>query len=323
MFPEAPTVICPTCDYSNSATAKFCTHCQASLAQLTQGADWVADVGASDGTCNAETILDNIQNHEFVKPPRGSVPVNWDCLVEEPRPKYHPLAERTLEKLERARLPKQEKLEASGTGPVTIAPRALPAEPTAKPRTATRGYKERSSTDKVERIEIDLDQGTLPSKSEGKSVLLEDQIQEGLAPAPVRARMASGAIDAFFIGSCYLLFLMIILFIPDFTFRSKASLLGLGCIGLLFSTSYLFLFTFLGDQTLGMAHKHLRVINFKGKPPSLQETSLRCFGCLISLGCFCLGFIWAFLDPEKLTWHDRISKTLIIKTGPRSQGHED
>jgi uncharacterized RDD family membrane protein YckC len=309
MLPEAHTVICPTCD-----------HCQASLGQLTQAVDWVTDVTDSGNTRNAEAILNNIQNHEFIRPARGSLPINADGAVEETRPKYHPLVERTLQKLERARLPKQDKLESFGTGSVTVAPGALQEQPTAQPRTAARGHKERSSLkDKVERIEINLDQGTFPLSVEGKSVLLEDQIQEGLAPAPVRARMASGAIDALFVCSCDLVFLMVILFIPDFVFRSRASLLSLGCIGLLISTSYLFLFTLLGNQTLGMAHKHLRVINFEGKPPSLRETSLRCFGCLISLGCFCLGFVWALLDPEKLTWHDRISKTLIIQTGPKPQ----
>ena len=207
---------------------------------------------------------------------------------------------------------------------MTVAPGALQTEPTAKPRTATHGHKERSSLlDKVERIEINLDQGTFPLSTEGKSALLEDQIQEGLSPAPVRARMASGVIDALFVCSCALVFLMVILFIPNFVFRSRASQLSLGCIGLLIPASYLFLFTLLGNQTLGMVHKHLRVINFEGKPPSLRETSLRCFGCLISLGCFYLGFIWALLDSERLTWHDRISKTLIIQTGPRPQGKGD
>jgi len=250
--------------------------------------------------------------------------MNGDGSMEEPRPKYHPLVERTLEKLERARLPKQEKPESSSTGSVTIAPGALQTEPTAQPRTVAREHRERSSlTDKIERIEINLDQGTFPSSLEGNPVLSEDQIQEGLAPAPVRARMASGAIDALFVCSCVLVFLTVILYIPGFVFRSMASRLSLGCIGLLISASYLFLFTLLGNQTLGMVHKHLRVINFEGKPPSLRETSLRCFGCLISLGCFGLGFIWALLDSERLTWHDRISKTLIIQTGPSPQVKED
>src|SRR4051794_18893239 len=106
MLPEAHTVICPTCDYSNSANAKFCTHCQASLGQLTQAVDWATDVTDSGDTRNAEAILNNIQNHEFIRPARGSLPINADSAVEEPRPKYHPLAERTLQKLERARLPK-------------------------------------------------------------------------------------------------------------------------------------------------------------------------------------------------------------------------
>ena len=49
------------------------------------------------------------------------------------------------------------------------------------------------------------------------------------------------------------------------------------------------------------------------EPITAQEARLRTFGYLVSLGCFGLGFLWALFDPEQLTWHDKISRTLVVR----------
>jgi uncharacterized RDD family membrane protein YckC len=69
----------------------------------------------------------------------------------------------------------------------------------------------------------------------------------------------------------------------------------------------------LGGRTLGMEYEQLHVVNFEGHPISVVESRLRTLGYLISLGCFGLGYLWAFFDPDRLTWHDKISKTLIVE----------
>jgi uncharacterized RDD family membrane protein YckC len=71
-----------------------------------------------------------------------------------------------------------------------------------------------------------------------------------------------------------------------------------------------------------MDHEHLEVVSYQGTTITQREARLRSFGYLVSLGCFGLGFLWALFDPEHLTWHDKISRTLVVRkprnSDPRS-----
>jgi uncharacterized RDD family membrane protein YckC len=62
-----------------------------------------------------------------------------------------------------------------------------------------------------------------------------------------------------------------------------------------------------------MDHEQLEVVSYQGNAISFREARLRSFGYLVSLGCFGLGFLWALFDPEQLTWHDKISRTLVVQ----------
>lgn len=64
-------------------------------------------------------------------------------------------------------------------------------------------------------------------------------------------------------------------------------------------------------RTLGMQSWGLQLETEDGKVPSAATASLRFFAALISLLPLGLGFFWQLWDPDKLTWHDRISKTRL------------
>jgi uncharacterized RDD family membrane protein YckC len=233
------------------------------------------------------------------------------------RTEYHPLAERALEKVNRARIKKTDP-------PDSVPPySSLPAPETARqpspdsPPLSIRRGKRPTGPDKgkIERIEINLNQGVLPFEAgESESAAsAEDQIESGLEAAALAPRMLAGGIDGLFVAGCFLIFLGIVFFVPDFAFLTKSSFLGLTLVWALILAAYLFIFIASGAQTLGMEYESLRVVAFNGKSPSLRETALRLFGYFASLGCFALGFIWAYFDPDRLTWHDRISRTLIVQ----------
>ncbi|MEW5979547.1 MAG: RDD family protein [Acidobacteriota bacterium] len=223
---------------------------------------------------------------------------------------YHPLAEKVLEKLDRIRaVDSSSPAGASSTG----ASPSVGDVPLAPVRSSVRrARKSGQRSDRIERIEIELNQPTLPFDAQ-QSGMAESgkQLQDGLTAAPVSARVRAGSFDSVFVVSSLLLFLMIVFFIPDFAFFSKSALAGIAVITALLTGSYLLIFTFLSGKTLGMDYLHLRVVNFEGAPPTFKEACLRSFGYLVSLGCFGMGFLWACFDPEKLTWHDRMSRTLI------------
>jgi uncharacterized RDD family membrane protein YckC len=65
-------------------------------------------------------------------------------------------------------------------------------------------------------------------------------------------------------------------------------------------------------RTLGMQSWGLQLETVDGRIPSVATASLRFFAALVSLLPLGLGFLWQLWDPEKLTWHDRASKTRLV-----------
>jgi len=262
-----------------------------------------------------DKLLSEIRNREFARPQHGQMRPDQKDLFSPNPPVYHPLAQKTLEKLNRAAQAETRNLEP----PVVEAPPPVEvhAESTVQMRKAKKVPSSR--TERVERIEINLNQGDLPfDGGVNCHIGAEEGLQSGLTAAALSLRIRAGTIDALFICGCVLIFLMIVFFVPDFVFLSRSSFLGLAAAAALIANSYLFLMTALSARTLGMDHEHLRVISFDGKFPTVQESSLRSFGYVISMGCFCLGFLWGVFDPQRLTWHDRISKTLIVSSDERT-----
>jgi uncharacterized RDD family membrane protein YckC len=67
-----------------------------------------------------------------------------------------------------------------------------------------------------------------------------------------------------------------------------------------------------GGQTLGMRAWRMRLVRMDGSPVDLRGALLRCLGAILSLIPFGLGFLWMLTDPERLTWHDRLSGTRLV-----------
>ena len=68
-----------------------------------------------------------------------------------------------------------------------------------------------------------------------------------------------------------------------------------------------------GGQTLGMRAWRLRVTDMQGANATTRALWLRYAVGGISLLCAGCGFWWAWVDRERLTWHDRISRTRMIR----------
>ena len=68
-----------------------------------------------------------------------------------------------------------------------------------------------------------------------------------------------------------------------------------------------------GGQTLGMRPWRLRVTDAQGASAAPRALWLRYAVGGLSLLAFGLGFWWAWIDRDRLTWHDRISKTRMFR----------
>ncbi len=67
------------------------------------------------------------------------------------------------------------------------------------------------------------------------------------------------------------------------------------------------------SQTPGMKHRRLIVVTKEGRVLDPKHACLRGFGYLISILPVLLGFIWMLIDPEHLTWADKVSGTYVKK----------
>lgn len=73
-----------------------------------------------------------------------------------------------------------------------------------------------------------------------------------------------------------------------------------------------------GGQTLGMRPWRLRVSSIDGAAPAWSRLWIRYAIGTLSLLAAGLGFWWAWLDRGRLTWHDRLSGTRMMRLPKRS-----
>lgn len=67
-----------------------------------------------------------------------------------------------------------------------------------------------------------------------------------------------------------------------------------------------------GGRTLGMLAWRLRLVAADGSRVSLRQASARFFAAILSWLPAGGGFLWALIDRDGLTWHDRLSGTHLV-----------
>lgn len=339
-------MICPSCGLHNPSNAEICIGCKHPLplssAEPTPDPNPSADAPTENPTAEDAPVSSpsNIPTAEDSRQPRAD-------QVSVPDLKQQPFETVVKDFLDRDLV----RTEAASSGPAEKTPElpepALtePSYPEAEPSAghhpdarmdvqstqapailqsgATMIPKSQGTlfSDKIQRIEIKLNQTPLPfGESNSQDDLLGDSIHQELRSATVWDRFGAGILDALLVVGCWLIFSLVVIAFTDFKVLSLTAGLGLGLVFLSIALSYFFLFTVLGARTPGMDYMGLAVVRFDGELPSCRDVGLRVFGHCISAGCFGLGFLWAFFDAERLTWHDRISKTLVIEYAPPPDG---
>ena len=65
------------------------------------------------------------------------------------------------------------------------------------------------------------------------------------------------------------------------------------------------------SQTPGMYRQRLVAVTGRGAQLNATEALYRTLGYVVSVVPLFLGFLWAFIDPEHLTWTDKVSGTFV------------
>ncbi len=73
-----------------------------------------------------------------------------------------------------------------------------------------------------------------------------------------------------------------------------------------------------GGQTVAARAWKLEVRDLHGNYPSLARATLRAAIAPVSIGLGCLGLFWCWLDPERQSAHDRLSKTQLLQECKKS-----
>lgn len=91
------------------------------------------------------------------------------------------------------------------------------------------------------------------------------------------------------------------------------NLIVLSIIALFFMLFYFGSSVAFTASTPGLAWVGLEIRNLDGEVPSARESCWRAFGYLVSASALFLGFVWALLDSDGLTWHDLMSGTFVAE----------
>jgi uncharacterized RDD family membrane protein YckC len=127
-------------------------------------------------------------------------------------------------------------------------------------------------------------------------------------------RIAAGIADLAIVAAVFVIFVaatsfeMPEHFIPDRRVLGVYGLCYFSLVGI-----YLFLFMLSASQTPGMKYRGLTVVTVNGSPLDPKRACLRGFGYLISILPLLIGFLWMLIDPEHLTWADKVSGTYVKK----------
>lgn len=160
-------------------------------------------------------------------------------------------------------------------------------------------------------VEIVLDSPLLADEPSG--------LEEGLAPlplAPMGRRFLAGVLDAVVLLVSAGLFAFIFWRAGGHISVRALNVAALAFIPAFLIMAYFGLFTALTSTTPGLLWMGLEIRDIDGGLPTPQDAFYRAFGCLVSASALLLGFVWALVDSEGLTWHDRMSHTFLTTASP-------
>ncbi len=130
-----------------------------------------------------------------------------------------------------------------------------------------------------------------------------------LQSAPPERRVLAGAFDGLVVGIAVAIFGYIALRFIGSTlpWRAQAEIVA----GLLavFWPAYQYAFLVFCGKTPGLRVAGLRLQRFDGGSASRSLRRWRVIASLLSAGSLGLGYLWCFLDEDRLSWHDRITRT--------------
>ncbi len=165
-----------------------------------------------------------------------------------------------------------------------------------------------SKTVKIEKIPahwaaIRLDAAPAP-RNESRSLNQETPLKS----APLEDRLMAGIFDLALVIAAFAIFILVFVACTAHPPTGKAALLGAGFVLAGFFLLYQYLFFKFAEGTPGMRYAKIALCTFEDENPTRKAMCRRILFLLLSAAPLGLGFAWAWFDPERLGWHDRMSR---------------
>ena len=142
------------------------------------------------------------------------------------------------------------------------------------------------------------------------------QCEAGIAP--LRIRMLAGVLDVTMIVIALGTFLAVFHWSGGRWIADNNDVRTMGITSFVLVAFYWVFYVGHFGETPGMTWTGLRLVNFYGQKPNTTQRAARALGLILSSATLGLGFAWSIADEEKLTWHDRMSRTFLTCGGARS-----
>ena len=128
------------------------------------------------------------------------------------------------------------------------------------------------------------------------------------------SRLLADLTDMGIVAAVYLVFVATTYFQMPQNAHVDKRIVGVYLAGFLLMLGiYFLLFMLSASQTPGMKMRQLLAVNREGIPLEPKTACMRGFGYFVSIVPLMLGFVWALVDPEHLTWADKVSGTYLKK----------
>jgi uncharacterized RDD family membrane protein YckC len=129
-----------------------------------------------------------------------------------------------------------------------------------------------------------------------------------LKSAPLEDRLMAGIFDLALVVAAFALFVLVFVACTAHPPTGKPALLAAGLVLGGFFVLYQYLFFKYADGTPGMRYAKIALCTFEDENPTRKAMCRRVFFMLLSAAPLGLGFAWAWFDPDRLGWHDRLSR---------------
>jgi uncharacterized RDD family membrane protein YckC len=130
-----------------------------------------------------------------------------------------------------------------------------------------------------------------------------------LQTASLEDRIMAAVVDAALVAAGFLVFLLVFVACTTHPPTGRPAEIAAGVAFVAFAVMYLLLFFNFGQDTPGMRYAKIALCTFDDENPSRRAMRRRLGALLLSLSPLGLGILWAFFDDDRLSWHDRISRT--------------